>query len=208
MKRFIYLITILLVFSVHFQEYAQTMESLTLPSVITLRTNAYQSFNAGSGTTTNISYDFKVDEGNYQSSGYLGEGLRPYLKSNPGALKELDEFHSHRVRSLLGYGACLGGTILCVTAGMDDKAGTNYDPYTGTTSNSGKVINTTGIVFLVAAVAGLIYGGWNYFAASSHIYNAVDIYNHGGLSEIDNSKGKYSFNLGFIENKLRMQLSF
>lgn len=184
------------------------MDSLVLPSVITLRTDVYQSFNVGSGTTTNLSYDFKVDDGNFKSTGYLGDGLRPYIKSNSGAIKELDEFQSHRVRSLLGYGACLGGTILCVTAGMDDKAGTSYDPYMGTTSNSGKVINSTGIVFLVVAVAGLIYGGINYFAASSHMYNAVDIYNHGSLSDIDNSKGKHSFNLGFSKNTFGMKISF
>lgn len=202
------LILLLLLSCSQINVYSQNLDSLTFPSTITLHTNIYQSFTVGSGTTTNLSYDFKVDDGKFKSTGYFGDGLRSYIISNPGAIMELDAFRSHRVCSLIGYGACLGGTLLALSVGMDDKPGSSYDPYTGNTSNSTKVINTTGIVFLVAAVAGLIYGGWNYFAASEHIYNAVDVYNRGRLSNIDDSKGKYSIDLGFSENKFCLQIPF
>jgi hypothetical protein len=101
----------------------------------------------------------------------------------------------------------LGGVILFATSGMNDKKETVYDPYSGGVTNK-KAINTIGIVSLVAAVTGLIYGGWNYFAASEHIYNAVDIYNRGGLSNIDDSKCKYSIDFGFSGNKINLQFSF
>lgn len=129
------------------------------------------------GTTSSVSYFFRVGEyEKEESAGYFGDGLLPYLKNCPEALVELKKFHDHRTMSVFGY-ATVFGSVLFVTAIGPNK--TSKDTYTDLDGNEKhkKVPKPEALVAAGVGVIGLIVGGYNYFAGTENIKNAVSLYN-------------------------------
>lgn len=54
----------------------------------------------------------QTGEDNYQSAGFFGQKLRPYLKSSPTALTELDKYSRQKTLYLIDRGVLLGSVIV------------------------------------------------------------------------------------------------
>ncbi len=53
----------------------------------------------------------QAGEDNYQSAGFFGQKLRPYLNTNPSALAELDKYSRQKTLYLIDKGVLLGSVI-------------------------------------------------------------------------------------------------
>jgi len=53
----------------------------------------------------------QTGEDNYQSAGFFGQKLRPYLKASPTALTELDKYSRQKTLYLIDRGVLLGSVI-------------------------------------------------------------------------------------------------
>ncbi len=53
----------------------------------------------------------QAGEDNYQSAGFFGQKLRPYLKTSPTALAELDKYSRQKTLYLIDRGVLLGSVI-------------------------------------------------------------------------------------------------
>jgi hypothetical protein len=53
----------------------------------------------------------QTGEDNYQSAGFFGQKLRPYLKTSPTALAELDKYSRQKTLYLIDRGVLLGSVI-------------------------------------------------------------------------------------------------
>ncbi|HET9502360.1 MAG TPA: hypothetical protein VFO93_02380 [Hymenobacter sp.] len=54
----------------------------------------------------------QTGEDNYQSAGFFGQKLRPYLKTSPTALAELDKYSRQKTLYLIDRGVLLGSVIV------------------------------------------------------------------------------------------------
>jgi hypothetical protein len=132
-------------------------------------------FNAG--PRTSLIYRFKVGDGDIHGAGYFGNGLRKYINSNPQAIQEMDKFKSKRVMSVVGYGGMVVFIDIGAAIGLNEDTGERvYNPRKDEYINKKKG-KPEGLTFMGLAMFSLIMGGANYFGASKHLINAVEIYN-------------------------------
>lgn len=54
----------------------------------------------------------QIGEDNYQSAGFFGQKLRPYIKTSPTALIELDKYSRQKTLYLIDRGVLLGSVIV------------------------------------------------------------------------------------------------
>ncbi len=54
----------------------------------------------------------QIGEDNYQSAGFFGQKLRPYLSSNPTAVSDLDKYRRQKTLFLVDRGLVLGSVVV------------------------------------------------------------------------------------------------
>jgi hypothetical protein len=54
----------------------------------------------------------QLGENNYQSAGFFGQKLRPYIKSSPAAVAELDKYSRQKTLFLIDRGVVLGAVVV------------------------------------------------------------------------------------------------
>ncbi len=162
--------------------------------------------NLGSGTSS-ISYSFKVGENDkVYHAGYFGDGIRPFIKSNPESVVQLDKFKSKRIISAIGYAGVFVFGGIGIAVGLNNESGEMvYDP------RQGKMIekqepNPTGLAFVGLAVVSLIVGGYNYFSAADYMINTVKVFNS-NLNTNSSSSLNYNIIPKFDKGKSQLCLS-
>ncbi len=162
--------------------------------------------NLGTGTSS-LSYSFTVGQDKkIQHAGYFGDGIRPFLETNPKAVAELDKFKTRRIVSVCGYAGVFvfGGIGLAI--GLNEGTGEmEYDP------RKGKMIEKqepkpAGLAFIGLSVVSLIVGGYNYFSAADYMINSVRVFNSNLVSD-NNSKFKFNVNPVFENGQSLLSLS-
>ncbi len=142
-------------------------------------------------STSTLSYAFKIgDEKKIRNAGYFGNGIRPFVESNPEALAEWSKFKKKRVVSVIGYTGTFAFMGLGLAIGLNKDTGEQvYDPREGKTINK-KSPKPLGLTMIGLSVVSLIVGGYNYFSAGNHMIESVQIYNS-NLTSDNSSKIEY-----------------
>lgn len=105
----------------------------------------------------------QTGEDNYQSAGFFGQKLRPYIKSNQAAVSDLDKYRRQKTLFLIDRGVVLGSVIVYGTQvfGHGDA----------------QYFTSTQQVAIGAAAVGLLATLFINHHTSDYLKQAVDTYN-------------------------------
>ncbi len=178
--------------------HAQSQDSMNAFHRVTLRQNLFQTYSpAGGGWNTSIFYDFRIgDQERFRGVGFYGSALRPLMATDSSALQELDEFKRCRIHSVIGAVVMLGSVIIAASSDFQKTEGQVYDPRTGRYETKYGSLTTTGIICLVGAVTGLVYGSYYFFTSTRHLFDAVDRYNRDLPGSLRNEKPVFEVGFG------------
>jgi hypothetical protein len=106
----------------------------------------------------------KTGEENYQSAGFFGQKLRPYLKSSPTAISELDKYSRQKTLFLIDRGVVLSAVAVYGVQVFAHGADAQY-------------FNGTQQVAIGAAAVGILATLFINHHTSDYLKQAIDNYN-------------------------------